>query len=386
MASIAGVNPNVLVWARERAGLSIDQVADALGKPAEVIIAWESGEKSPSYGQLEKLAYTHYHRPLAVFFFPEPPEESDARAEFRMLLPDVEALDPDTLYAAREAQANQESLRELSGGINSAERRLLSEIHLGARENLLSRLPQIRLELGVSLADQRVFRNLDDAFKGWRAAIESRGIFVFKRSFTQKNVSGFCLYDAEFPVIYINNSTSHARQIFSLFHELAHLLYASSGVTIEGESHIESLSGDLQQIEIRCNQFAGAFLVPDRDFNARAAGAAGTDEEVSELASYYRVSREVILRKLLDRHVISQEHYQRKAAEYAEEWRRSSEAREPGGSYYRTQAAYLSPRYTELAFASYYSGRTNEHELAGYLGMKARNVEKFEALITGRPG
>jgi len=86
---ISGVNPAVLVWARERSGLSIEQVADALDKSSLVVRDWESGKASPTYVQLEKLAYSVFRRPLALFFFPKPPEEPDPHQSFRTL-PDFE--------------------------------------------------------------------------------------------------------------------------------------------------------------------------------------------------------------------------------------------------------------------------------------------------------
>ena len=47
--------------------------------------------------------------------------------------------------------------------------------------------------------------------------------------FQAEGLFGFCLQDDEFPIIYLNNSAAKSRQIFSLFHELAHLLLRTSG-------------------------------------------------------------------------------------------------------------------------------------------------------------
>jgi len=41
-----------------------------------VIEGWEAGASAPTYPQLEALAYKVYKHPLALFFFPEPPEDS----------------------------------------------------------------------------------------------------------------------------------------------------------------------------------------------------------------------------------------------------------------------------------------------------------------------
>ncbi|MCP4567564.1 MAG: ImmA/IrrE family metallo-endopeptidase [FCB group bacterium] len=68
--------------------------------------------------------------------------------------------------------------------------------------------------------------------------------------------SGFCLYDETFPVIYINNSQPATRQIFTLFHELAHLLLRTGGIDTPNDEYIQHLQGEAKQIEISCNQFA----------------------------------------------------------------------------------------------------------------------------------
>jgi transcriptional regulator with XRE-family HTH domain len=62
------ITPSVLTWARERAGLSLDDASQTFRS----IAAWERGESFPTYPQLEKLSDA-LKVPVAVFFFPEPP-------------------------------------------------------------------------------------------------------------------------------------------------------------------------------------------------------------------------------------------------------------------------------------------------------------------------
>ena len=87
--AVAGLVPEVLRWARERAGLSKQDVASALEVKDPVIESWEEGAGAPTYSQLEKLAYQLYRRPLALFFFPSPPAEREPKQSFRTL-PDAD--------------------------------------------------------------------------------------------------------------------------------------------------------------------------------------------------------------------------------------------------------------------------------------------------------
>ena len=69
---INGINPDILKRARERSGYTVEAIATALNKDVSIINNWESGERALTYVQLETLA-DKYKRPIAIFFFPEPP-------------------------------------------------------------------------------------------------------------------------------------------------------------------------------------------------------------------------------------------------------------------------------------------------------------------------
>ena len=79
------VNPKVLRWARDSLHLSLEEVANRMKKKILEIEAWERGEALPTYVQLETLAYDIYKRPIALFFFPEVPEEETIEQSFRTL-------------------------------------------------------------------------------------------------------------------------------------------------------------------------------------------------------------------------------------------------------------------------------------------------------------
>jgi Zn-dependent peptidase ImmA (M78 family) len=378
------INSRVLRWARERAGLSLEAVAVRLKKPVETVAAWESGSDAPTYRQLEELAGPLYKRPVAVFFFPAPPDEDDPRSRFRTL-PQTELADlaADTLYAIRETLALQESVRELSAGVKQPTGLITRDI----RERTSLPVPEltsvVRSYLGISLEEQSSWRGPEDAFKRWRHSLESFGVCVFKRSFKQTEILGFSIFDDELPAILVNNSTAHSRQIFTLFHELAHLLYSTSGITKRDTSFIDHLTGHARDTEIRCNQFAAEFLVPTASFPWQDVRRTKLDAFVSSQARRYNVSREVILRRLLDRGYIDQRVYLERAAEWNQKYEKSRKE-SGGGNYYATQASYLGDTFLKLAFNQHYRGAVTLEQLAGHLRMKARNVVRLEEfMLTG---
>jgi Zn-dependent peptidase ImmA (M78 family) len=383
MPQAVGTNPAVLRWARERAGHSLAEVAAAFDREISVVEDWETGRQAPSLAQLEKLAYQLYKRPLAVFFFPAPPAEEEPEREFRTLPEtELESLAPDTRFALREALARQMSFRELAGGQNLSARKIFRDISASPDESPRALAKRIRDYLGVSVDEQAGWEGSETAFKHWRDAVENCGIFVFKRPFKQVGIDAFCLPDLEFPVIFINNKAHFTRQQFSLFHEVAHLLFATAGITKDDDSYIYGLSGTPRKIEIAANRVAHELLVPESDFAIRLP-ALVDDESIGELARRYHVSREVILRRLLDKGIVDAAGYEKRVAR----WRAEARPRTgTGGNYYFNQGVYLSRTYAELAFSRYHAGRLSIEELAEHLRMKARNLENLEAHLFGSRG
>lgn len=384
VARATSLNPQLLIWARERSGYSLEDAAARLDKAADVLASWERGESFPTYNQLEHLAETVYHRPVALFFLPAPPDEAPIQRQFRTLpATEVSTLGPDTRYALRDALAFQDSLRELTNGRNPAERLITNDFHPAVDADIPRLATAVRAYLGISLDTQRRWASAEIAMNAWRSAIESVGVFVFKRSFRQREVSGFCVHDAAFPLIVVNNSTPFTRQIFTLFHELAHLLFGLSSITKDDPEFVEHFAPTDRTVEIACNRFAAELLVPSTAVQWQHFDAARLTEFVSETATQFRVSREVILRRLLDRGLVTSQEYTDLVREWNQEPARETGA-EGGGNYYATQASYLSRAFLSLAFAQYRAGRIGLADLSEHLRMRARNVSKLEDFLLAR--
>ena len=377
------VNPDILKWARESANLSFEEVGQKMKKTAETIQSWESGQAFPTYVQLEKLAYQIYKRPIAVFLFPNPPEEDSPTKSFRTLPEhELQELSPNILHLLRKAYAMQINLDELCEGQNFAEEKIWQEVQIKPGQPLKQIAIQIRNVLEISLEEQFSWKSADIALKNWREVLEVKGIFVFKEAFRQPEISGFCLFDDEFPLIYLNNSMPKTRQIFTLFHELAHLLFGTGGIDKVKDDYFDFLSETDLQIERFCNRFAAAFLVPDSDFDQRIQDFRyGVDDYgILELARKYSVSREVVLRKLLDRRVIDSGTYQAYVSKWADE-SNSKRKSSGGGDYYSTQASYLGKQYLDLAFGKYYQNQISVGQLADYLNVRVSNISGLEEVM-----
>lgn len=346
------------------------------------VAAWETGNDAPTYAQLEKLAYQVYKRPLAVFFLPVPPEEKVPQREFRTLPDsDMQSLARDTYLQIRRAHAFQLSLDEVFDGRNPADAQIWREVSLSLSAPITGQAQRVRDALGITLQAQSGWKSDDLALKHWRKAVEDVGVFVFKSSFKQEDISGFCLIDDTFPLIYLNNSTTKTRQVFSMFHELAHVLLSVNGLSKFDPGYIDRLPQAEKKIERFCNAIAAEVLIPEADFLQFAArlprnAELTSEREFSDLAGRYGVSREAVLRRLLDQGRVTPSFYRKKADLWASQRKEST-----GGSYYLNQGAYLSDRFSREVVGRHYRHQLTLEQAADFLGIKPKSFAGFEERV-----
>lgn len=385
--SVVGVQPTVMQWARESIGMSVEDVAEKLNKLPTDVSNWESGVDAPTYVQLEKLAYEVYKRPIALFFLPEPPREHRPQSEFRTLPAfDLKNLASDTYLQIRKAHAYQIALHELFGGSNPAEQKIWRSSPLDLAKPVQAAALSIRRALGITSEVQASWGDESDALRHWRQAIEQSGVFVFKSSFKQKEISGFCLRDDEFPLVYLNNSTTKTRQIFSLLHELAHLLFDVNGLSKFDRQYVAELPRHERKIEVFCNAVAAEVLIPYLDFNHQIEGLphdleSASDAVFAKLARHYSVSREAVLRRFLEMGRVSQDFYESKA----EEWTGQIEKKkEGGGDWYATTGSYISDKMLKEVFGRYFRAEVSAIQAADFLGVSPKNLPGLEDRILKR--
>ena len=73
----------------------------------------------------------------------------------------------------------------------------------------------------------------------------------------------------------INNSTSKTRQIFSLLHELAHVLTNRRAISTFDDAPLARLAPPEQTIERFCNRIAAEILVPGSRFRRASSRPPG---------------------------------------------------------------------------------------------------------------
>lgn len=250
------VTPAVVQWAIHDAGLTVDAVAKRIKAKAQDVEAWGKGTMQPSFGQAKKLAGL-LKRPLTFFLMPSPPASPKAaasRLNFRAPVVDQmrDLTEPERLWVRR-AQRLVDAVavvREMAGA---------KPVQFPKQQEPAA----IRKWLGVSVTQQQAFASPAKAYTGWRAACEARGVLVLSLPLGQNGCRGMSLPNAMAPAIVVNTNWSHTARIFTVFHELAHLLgdapTDAGGVCAQSTT----LADADRSVERKCDEFASALLLPE---------------------------------------------------------------------------------------------------------------------------
>ncbi|MFI5129847.1 MAG: ImmA/IrrE family metallo-endopeptidase [Chitinophagales bacterium] len=288
------INPGVLKWAREEAGFDIFEIADKVNVSKDQYKVWEKKGKNIPLGKLKTIA-GQYKRQLAVFFLPEIPEKVNKPKDFRNLTPKRSKLSKEVLTVIRDVTYFRETALELQGETYWKGRySWLKEVeNIKQDNNALA--SWLREKLNISIDDQLGWKSDNEAFRSWRQAVENQlGILVFQFSMPLNEVQGFCFTDSLPYSIVVNSKHHYTSRLFTIFHELAHVVRHHSGICI-----VDNVN-EKQREEFSCNSFAGKFLVPQNNLI--------TTENLSEIQLYankLKISREVYLRRLKDENQIT---------------------------------------------------------------------------------
>ncbi|MDR2405418.1 MAG: ImmA/IrrE family metallo-endopeptidase [Deltaproteobacteria bacterium] len=259
MSDKMNINPAILSWIQTRCAKSDADCHRYFGE--KKFKGWKSGVVQPTYAELQRIG-EFFRKPIAVFFFSEIPIYQDTRKTFKTLPDSASIFREDFIALIDWARIMQLNLYELHEGINPSSNLITrSSFDLSHTNKLAS---QLRSTLGLSLEEQKQFASPELAFKRFQEAFYHAGVFVFKGIFKNNNIAGVSLTDEVFPVICINDSLSYTRQIFTLIHELCHLLHGTSGVDFL--SLPKDLSLKENKIEAKCAALACAFLAPELKF------------------------------------------------------------------------------------------------------------------------
>jgi Zn-dependent peptidase ImmA (M78 family)/transcriptional regulator with XRE-family HTH domain len=368
------VRPELLRWARERAGLSLEVLARRIPQ----LPAWEQGETHPTLKQMEKFAKATY-APVGYLFLAEPPVEGVPIPDFRTLASiRVNRPSPDLLDTVYICQQRQEWYRDFAR--SEGEGRLPFVGSSALTGDIGEAAARMRTALGFSIEERRQIPTWTDAVRRFIEQADLLGVLVMvsgvvgsndRRKLDPREFRGFALSDDLAPLVFINGADTKAAQMFTLAHELAHIWLGQSAL-----SDVDPASVPSHRVEIWCNQVAAEFLVPIEDLRTEYRRRVGLQEECGRLARFFKVSTLVILRRLCDAGVMSPDDMWQA---YNEEVARlQAIPRASGGDFYLTRAARVSKRFARALVVSTLEGQTLHRDAFRLLGFS--KLETFREL------
>ena len=379
------IKPELLRWARQRAGLAPEDLTGRFRKLPE----WEAGETRPTLKQVEAFARA-VHVPVGYLFLTEPPDEPVPIPDFRTLgehtitHPSPNLLD--TIYACQERQswyrdfARAAQHRDL-GFVGSATIKTPPET-VAAR---------MHGTLGFDPAARRECPTWTDALRLFIRQADNVGVLVMvngvvtsnnRRRLDPAEFRGFALCDPLAPLIFVNGADTKAAQMFTLAHELAHLWLGASALSNLGPAP----ETGFRREEVWCNAVAAELLVPLAALRNKLRENEALSDALSRLARVFKVSTPVILRRLLDAGRIDRSQFDIAWQQEIKQLRVLAQGSSGGGNFYRTTLTRVGHRFASALVVSTLEGQTLYRDAFRMLGVS--KTETFNNLKheVGVPG
>jgi len=204
--------------------------------------------------------------------------------------------------------------------------------------------------------------------------IEKIGILVFKNGIVKSSTNrrldtsefrGFCILDDMVPAVFVNGSDAFSAQVFTLFHELAHVWVGKDGVS----------NWDFDnKIEAFCNKVAAEILMPSNLFENKWNIEKNLTDDVfqtaNQTASYFKVSLFAAAIKAKSLAVIDNEQFLMLKSKSLDIKKKDTSGANPYAVYpYRN-----SPKLTDAVLSSAMSQQLPLREAANLLNIKSGTV------------
>ena len=371
------LEPAVLRWARERAGLGTEAIASKVGVKPDRVLEWERSG-SISVSQADRLAH-HTRTPVGFLYLREPPDDDlpipDFRAgsDVRRGRPSPDLLETVHSMARRQAWMRDELIEDgadplpFVGCCNRDS--TPSEAAAAMREHL-----ELPADWGSRL------RSWTGALRHLRDRAEARGVLVAfngvvgnntRRRLDRREFQGFALIDRYAPLIFVNGADFKAAQMFTLAHELGHVFVGATGV-----SNLEDGQTPYHDTERFCNSTAAEFLVPQEELSAHWRRADSIGESLQSVARRFKVSVLVAARRTLDLRLIGLDEfrsfydaYQQQAAKRPDET--------TGGNFWNSQNVRIGRRFGSAVTRAAREGRLSYREAYALTGLRGDTFDAF---------
>lgn len=384
-------NPAILRWAREDAGLSLEEAArkariNALaprgGKdgvsPAERLRSIESGESPLTISLLQALAKA-YQRPEVTFFLPCPPRKEKLLADFRTVdsrQPTVDS--PEFAALKRHIIALHKGLKDIAEAEEDPPLAFVGSIRPHSPVDEV--VPAIKAVLGQDPRDMSRLRDENDFFHALREQAQQAGIYVIllgdlgshHTAIPLEVFRGLSISDPRVPLIVINPNDTLKARVFSLLHEICHIFIGATGYC-SGRGETDTHHDRAQ--ETFCNAVAAEYLVPEDKLRGETIYTP-LIQCFDVIAKKFKVSSIVIARRAKDLNKISQQDYDAAVRFYIERARSTRNRTTGGPDANKVLKSRLGKKLISKVVDAAYNGHINFNEASSLLGISVSRLDK----------
>ena len=355
-AMMVDVEPAVIDWV-------IQNVPDNT-EIINILCAWKTGEKTPTFNQIENVSKTT-HIPLGYFFLKTPPIEDFPLLKYRTLLSkNTEKPSRNTIDVINQMEDIQEWMRDYL--IDAGYDKLGFVGSVNIRQDKQTIAQTFRDTIHISLDWHKQVKSKEEAFKFFREKFEKIGILVMMsgivgnnthRSLSIEEFRAFTLTDEYAPLIFINSNDSQGAKLFSLIHEAVHLLFGVNNFYNDRSGFTENTD----TIETICNAIAAEILMPNNLFEKEWCSITDVPNRIWWLSDTFHCGLIVIARRALDHNYINKDQYQAIVNEAIEQFN-ATRSRNEGGNYYATLSIRIDNRFIIALDNSVREGKTQYTE------------------------
>ncbi|WP_140919053.1 ImmA/IrrE family metallo-endopeptidase [Limnobaculum xujianqingii] len=364
----AFINNNILTWARCRASLSVDYIAEKFKKPVDTIIAWEKGNEPISFAQAQRYA-SITKIPFGYLYLDNPPEEKLPIPDRRTVGGRNNHISIELKDTISDVLVKQDWYREYATSNGLPDVELVGALPSNSKPKEIV----VTIKQYIDLQIPPTKGKWKDFFSAMVKKIESQGVLVMRSGVVKSNNTrpisvddfrGFCIADKIAPVIFINTNDAKAAQLFTLVHEFSHLIL--------GQSAISDLSlNSREKEEMICNAAAAEYLTPENIFLEKWDPNNSIEENIDNLKDIFRVSSWVIARRAEYLKLISKHEYSQFVSKINEK------APSNGGSYNRNQKVRISERLAVAVATQALEGKMLLREAQSLTGIQPNKLYDF---------
>lgn len=372
------VSPEILTWAVERLGQNVSEYS----MQNECFKDWLNGSVKPTFKQVQNFAKKFY-LPLGYMFLQEPPIEQPPITFFRKTVEakqninvdeTVELLSERQVWLSNYLKTNEYPKLEFVGKFKNAQNKDIESIC-----NYAKKILNLNDNWAFGFYSER------EAINKLVSVLEDVGIITVFNGVVGNNTQrpidvnacrGFALVDDYAPFIFVNAKDVKVAQMFTLIHEMAHILIGYTA----GISDMDINDNKISIEERLCNKIATNFLLPKNLF----IDMWNKNKDIKSLSQRFKVSRYVIGIRAVELNLLSQNEYNKMCSLWKKESYETANQKKGGGNFYtnairRTSRTFLI--HVVNALNEQQILHTEAYRLSGLKGDNFHNVINSEYFL-----